>query len=62
MRAAKIEEYAEKFANPYIAAADGHIDAVIQPEETREYLIHAVEVSRGKSEVRPPRKHGVPPF
>ncbi len=61
-RAAKIAEYAEKFANPYIAAADGHIDAVIQPEETRESLIHAVEVSRAKSEVRPPRKHGVPPF
>jgi methylmalonyl-CoA decarboxylase subunit alpha len=62
MRATKIQEYAEKFANPYIAAADGHIDAVIQPEETRQYLIHALEVSRGKSEVRPPRKHGIPPF
>ncbi len=62
MRQLKIREYSEKFANPYIAAANGHIDAVIQPEETREYLIHALEVSQRKSEVRPERKHGVPPF
>lgn len=62
MRAEKIKEYAEKFANPYIAAASGYIDAVIQPEDTRDYLIHAVEISENKSEVRPTRKHGVPPF
>ncbi len=62
MRMKKIKEYADKFANPYIAAADGHIDAVIEPEQTRDYVIHAIEVSRNKKEVRPERKHGVPPF
>ena len=62
MRAEKIKEYAEKFANPYIAAASGYIDAVIQPEDTRDYLVRAVEVSENKSEVRPARKHGLPPF
>ena len=62
MRQEKIKEYQEKFANPYIAARDGHIDAVIQPEETREFLVHAIHVSRSKSESRPERKHGIPPF
>jgi len=62
MRKIKIKEYADKFANPYIAASAGHIDAVIQPEETREYVIHAIEVSQQKTENRPDRKHGLPPF
>jgi len=62
MRREKIQEYSEKFANPYIAAANGHIDAVISPADTRGYLIHALEVSQQKAEVRPERKHGVPPF
>ena len=62
MRREKIREYQETFANPYIAARDGHIDAVIQPCDTRDYLIHAIEVSEQKRERRPARKHGVPPF
>jgi len=62
MRQEKIREYQEKFANPYIAAADGHIDAVIEPEQTRDFLAHAVKVSHSKQETRPWRKHGVPPF
>jgi len=62
MRQIKINEYKEKFANPYVAAAKGYIDSVIQPEETRDFLIHALEVSKGKTEIRPPKKHGVPPF
>jgi acetyl-CoA carboxylase carboxyltransferase component len=62
MRREKIREYQETFANPYIAARDGHIDAVIQPADTRDYLIHAIEVSEQKRERRPARKHGVPPF
>jgi len=62
VRREKVREYQEKFANPYIAAAEGHVDAVIQPAETREYLVHAIEVSQQKDEVRPRRKHGVPPF
>ncbi|MEW6337387.1 MAG: acyl-CoA carboxylase subunit beta [Acidobacteriota bacterium] len=62
VRKAKVAEYTEKFANPYIAAANGHVDAVIQPRETREVLLHALAISAHKSESRPGKKHGVPPF
>jgi acetyl-CoA carboxylase carboxyltransferase component len=61
VRAEKVAEYSEKFANPYVAAANGHIDAVIDPRQTREYLVHALEVSVEKTEERPGKKHGVPP-
>ncbi len=62
MRQAKIKEYQDKFANPFIAARDGHIDAVIQPQQTRDFLLHAIHVSATKNETRPARKHGIPPF
>ena len=62
MRKLKVKEYTEKFANPYVAAASGYVDAVIHPQETRGYIIHALEVTRNKSETRPARKHGTPPF
>ncbi len=62
MRQLKVQEYTEKFANPYIAAANGHVDAVIEPRETREFLIHSLEISVQKSETRPRKKHGIPPF
>ncbi len=62
VRREKVEEYTEKFANPYIAAANGHVDAVITPRETREFLIHAMEISAQKHETRPAKKHGIPPF
>jgi acetyl-CoA carboxylase carboxyltransferase component len=61
MRRQKVQEYTEKFANPYVAAASGHIDAVISPADTRKFLIHAIRVSTLKTETRPPRRHGVPP-
>ncbi len=62
MRALKVEEYIERFANPYVAAAKGYVDAVIEPEETRKLLLHAIEVSSNKNDVRPFKKHGIPPF
>ncbi|MFA6924944.1 MAG: acyl-CoA carboxylase subunit beta [Bacteroidales bacterium] len=62
IRKDKVEEYKEKFANPYVAAAYGYIDAVIEPNESRSYLIHALEISKNKSESRPTKKHGIPPF
>ncbi len=62
MRQQKIEEYKQKFANPYVAAGKGYIDAVITPEETRKFLVHSIDVSRNKCEPRPERKHGIPPF
>jgi acetyl-CoA carboxylase carboxyltransferase component len=61
-RKRKVREYTEKFANPYVAAAAGHIDAVINPEDTREHLIHALRISTNKQETVMPKKHGVPPF
>jgi methylmalonyl-CoA decarboxylase subunit alpha len=62
MRKKKVQEYTEKFANPYVAASAGHIDAVINPEETRTILIHALKISANKIEARPNKKHGIPPF
>lgn len=62
MRKLKIKEYKEKFANPYVAAAYGYIDAVIEPTETRGTVIHALEFSMGKTVERPAKKHGIPPF
>jgi acetyl-CoA carboxylase carboxyltransferase component len=53
-----IEEYKERFANPYIAADRGYIDDVIEPEETRAWLIRALETSLTKREAPPARKHG----
>jgi len=61
-RREKVHEYTEKFANPYVAAANGHIDAVINPLETREYLIHSLNISKSKREIRQPKKHGIPQF
>jgi acetyl-CoA carboxylase carboxyltransferase component len=62
VRQEKVEEYKKKFANPYVAAAHGYIDAVIEPAETRRFVVHALEVSTHKSELRPTKKHGIPPF
>ncbi len=62
MRQEKVQEYKEKFANPYVAAAKGYIDTVIEPEETRNMLLHSIEVSVNKSDGRPQKKHGLPPF
>lgn len=62
IRKAKVQEYKIKFANPYVAASRGYIDSVIEPEETRRILIHALEVSQHKKSSVPNKKHGVPPF
>ncbi len=62
MRKKKVQEYKDKFANPYVAAAKGYIDAVIEPSETRKLILHAIEVAANKSAFRPKKKHGIPPF
>ncbi|PLX19487.1 MAG: methylmalonyl-CoA carboxyltransferase [Salinivirgaceae bacterium] len=62
MRKLKVEEYKEKFANPYVAAAKGYIDSVIEPETTRRILMHSIEVSANKNVGQPKKKHGIPPF
>ncbi len=51
-------EYREQFANPYIAAARGYIDDVIDPRETRPRLINALDMLRNKRDSNPPKKHG----
>jgi propionyl-CoA carboxylase beta chain len=57
-RAAKIAEYREKFANPYVAAAHGMVDDVIDPRETRKKLKESLEMLNNKTEIRPAKKHG----
>lgn len=56
-----IEQYREKFFNPYRAADVGQIDEVIEPRETRPRLIRALEVLRTKVQLNPSRKHGLLP-
>ncbi len=53
-----IAHYAETFANPYVAAAKGYIDAVIYPSETRSYMMRGLEAAAAKRTARPKRKHG----
>ncbi len=53
-----VQEYKDKFSNPYVAAAAGHIDDVIMPSETRSRLIAALELLKDKQTTLPARKHG----
>jgi propionyl-CoA carboxylase beta chain len=55
---AKIEEYRDKFAHPYIAAGRGYLDDIIDPRDTRPVLISALESLQGKRDKNPPKKHG----
>jgi propionyl-CoA carboxylase beta chain len=57
-RAKLLQEYDDKFANPYIAAERGYIDRVIVPSETRVMVIRALRSLRGKRQILPPKKHG----
>jgi propionyl-CoA carboxylase beta chain len=54
----KEREYRETFANPYMAAKRGYIDAVIEPSETRPRLIRALERLENKVDANPKKKHG----
>jgi propionyl-CoA carboxylase beta chain len=56
--AQKVEEYREKFANPYIAAARGYLDDIFEPSETRPKLIRALQVLENKVDANPKKKHG----
>ncbi|MGB9003315.1 MAG: carboxyl transferase domain-containing protein, partial [Nitrosotalea sp.] len=53
-----VDNFTEKFANPYVAASHGTIDTVIDPAETRPVIIRALEALANKRERRIPRKHG----
>jgi acetyl-CoA carboxylase carboxyltransferase component len=57
-----VEEYTERYANPYIAAERGYVDDVIDPADTRIKLIRGLEMLRSKREELPKRKHGNVPL
>jgi acetyl-CoA carboxylase carboxyltransferase component len=61
-KAELVEEYRQKFANPYIAATRGYIDDVIEPRETRPRLINALEMLANKRDNNPAKKHGCIPL
>jgi acetyl-CoA carboxylase carboxyltransferase component len=53
-----VNEYRQKFANPYVAAARGYLDDVIEPKDTRAQLIRALDSLKNKKDSNPPKKHG----
>ncbi len=57
-RARLVQEYRDTFANPYVAAARGYIDDVIEPSQTRPRLIEALQMLQNKRDTNPPKKHG----
>jgi len=61
-KARLIEEYSEKWLNPYVAAERGYVDDVIDPSYTRQMLIDGFRMLESKKEELPPRKHGNMPL
>jgi acetyl-CoA carboxylase carboxyltransferase component len=57
-----IDEYIERYVNPYVAAERGYVDDVIDPSDTRAVLIRSLEILRSKREELPKRKHGNVPL
>ncbi|MGB2889704.1 MAG: acyl-CoA carboxylase subunit beta [Candidatus Acidiferrales bacterium] len=57
-RKEKVEEFRERFANPYVAAERGYIDAIIEPSQTRAKVITALRSLENKRDVNPKKKHG----
>jgi propionyl-CoA carboxylase beta chain len=57
-RRARVAEFVEKFANPYVAAERGFIDEIIEPALTRRKLISALSLLENKRDTNPPKKHG----
>ena len=58
LRQEKVEEFRQRFANPYIAAERGWVDAIIAPRDTRPRLISALRMLENKRDTMPPKKHG----
>jgi propionyl-CoA carboxylase beta chain len=58
LRATKVQEFKEKFANPFVAAERGYIDDVILPRETRPRVIRALRMLENKVDTLPRKKHG----
>ena len=62
LRVQLVAEYREKFANPYVAASRGYVDAVIEPRETRPRLINGLQMLKDKRDSNPAKKHGNMPL
>ena len=62
LRKELVEEYEERYSNPYLAAERGFIDDVIDPAETRRIIAKSLDILRGKREELPKRKHGNVPL
>src|SRR5262249_21118161 len=58
LRQHKIAEFRERFANPFVAAERGYIDAIIEPAETRAKIITALRSLENKKDTNPRKKHG----
>ncbi len=58
VRQEKVQEFRDRFANPYVAAERGYVDAVIAPRDTRPRLIQALRMLENKRDTNPPKKHG----
>jgi propionyl-CoA carboxylase beta chain len=58
VRQARVEEFRDRFASPYVAADRGFVDAIIQPHETRKKVIQALAMLETKRDKNPPKKHG----
>ncbi len=61
-RAELVDEYTERFANPFVAAERGYVDDVIDPADTRRKVIAGFDMLRSKREELPKRKHGNMPL
>ena len=57
-RTEMVEDYRERFANPFVAANRGYVDNVIDPSQTRSELIKALRMLESKVDHLPPKKHG----
>ena len=58
MRQQKVEEFRDRFANPFVAAERGYIDAVIEPADTRARVITSLRALENKRDTNPKKKHG----
>jgi propionyl-CoA carboxylase beta chain len=58
LRAQKVAEFREKFANPFVAAERGFVDEVIEPRQTRRKIVAGLDMARTKRDKNPAKKHG----
>jgi acetyl-CoA carboxylase carboxyltransferase component len=61
-RAELVDDYTDRYANPYAAAERGYVDDVIDPADTRAKVVAGLEMLRSKREELPKRKHGNMPL